>query len=135
MYHFVISVCTSNNYAIEFSENIGMMLTQSRSHLSFSYIAPFCIEKTVVEFLLDAIRIKYRLSEDGYRRYYTNTLRVKLSRFLYDQGSRKLKQKVVLHEQQQQSSQQPRATTVSSTPTTQSSFTATQDIHNSYTYG
>ncbi|CAF1434703.1 unnamed protein product [Rotaria sordida] len=85
--------------------------------------------------LNNAIRIKYRLSEDGYRRYYNNTLRVKLSRFLYDQGSRKLKQKVVLHGQQQQSPQQPRAITVSSTPTTELSFTATQDIHNSYTHG
>jgi hypothetical protein len=39
---------------------------------------------------LEAIRVKYRLSHDGYRRYYTNTLRIKLSRFLYDEGTRKL---------------------------------------------
>ncbi|CAF0969981.1 unnamed protein product [Rotaria sordida] len=41
--------------------------------------------------LNEAIRIKYRLSHDGYRRYYTNTLRIKLSRCLYDSGSRKIK--------------------------------------------
>ncbi|CAF1392866.1 unnamed protein product [Rotaria sp. Silwood1] len=54
------------------------------------------------QILNDAIHIKYRLSEDGYRRYYTNTLRVKLSRYLYDQGTRKLKKNVGLLEQQQQ---------------------------------
>ncbi|CAF4043623.1 unnamed protein product, partial [Rotaria magnacalcarata] len=59
-----------------------------------------------------AVRVKYRLSEDGYRRYYTNTLRVKLSRYLYDQGSRKLKQPG--NNQQQLSQQQQRTTTASS---------------------
>ncbi|CAF5003189.1 unnamed protein product [Rotaria sp. Silwood1] len=57
---------------------------------------------TEEELQSNAIHIKYRLSEDGYRRYYTNTLRVKLSRYLYDQGTRKLKKNVGLLEQQQQ---------------------------------
>ena len=43
-------------------------------------------------YLSEAIRVKFKLSRDGYRRYYTNSLRVKLSRFLYDAGSRKEKQ-------------------------------------------
>lgn len=38
--------------------------------------------------------MKYRLSEDGYHRYYTNTLRIKLSRFLYDEGARKVKKPI-----------------------------------------
>ncbi|CAF4164439.1 unnamed protein product [Rotaria magnacalcarata] len=42
------------------------------------------------EILNEAVRKKYRLSRDGYRRYYTNTLRIKLSRFLYDSGPRKV---------------------------------------------
>lgn len=45
-------------------------------------------------YFLEAIRVKYRFSEDGYRRYYTNTLRVKLSRCLYDEGTRKENKKV-----------------------------------------
>jgi hypothetical protein len=40
-------------------------------------------------FCLEAVRIKYRLSEDAYQRYYTNVLRIKLSRCLYDEGRRK----------------------------------------------
>lgn len=65
---------------------------------------------------LDAIRTKYRLSTDGYHRYYTNILRVKLSRYLYDQGTRKLKKEAKnknkeLNEQQYQSSQQPQPRT------------------------
>ncbi|UJR18107.1 hypothetical protein I4U23_005007 [Adineta vaga] len=47
------------------------------------------------EKLNEAIRVKYKLSHDGYRRYYTNSLRVKLSRFLYDFGSRKERQRTV----------------------------------------
>lgn len=39
--------------------------------------------------LSEAVRVKYRLSQDGYRRYYTNVLRIKLSRCLYDEGRRK----------------------------------------------
>jgi hypothetical protein len=40
------------------------------------------------------VRIKYRLSKDGYQRYYTNSLRIKLSRFLYDEGVRKPKKAI-----------------------------------------
>jgi hypothetical protein len=46
-------------------------------------------------YILEAIRVKFKLSRDGYRRYYTNSLRVKLSRFLYDIGSRKEKQQTI----------------------------------------
>jgi len=34
--------------------------------------------------------VKYKLSPDGYRLYYTSSLWVKLSRFLYDEGTRKM---------------------------------------------
>ncbi|UJR08073.1 hypothetical protein I4U23_012350 [Adineta vaga] len=42
-----------------------------------------------------SIRVKYKLSHDGYRRYYTNSFRVKLSRFLYDSCSRKERSQIV----------------------------------------
>ncbi|CAF1489614.1 unnamed protein product [Adineta steineri] len=45
--------------------------------------------------LNEAIRVKFKLSHDGYRRYYTNSLRVKLSRFLYDSGTRKEKKETI----------------------------------------
>ena len=66
--------------------------------------------------ILDAIRTKYRLSIDDYQRYYANILRVKLSRYLYDQGTRKLKKEAnnknkELNEQQYQPSQQPQPRT------------------------
>lgn len=81
---------------------------------------------------LEAIRVKYRLSEDGYRRYYTNTLRVKLSRFLYDQGTRKTKQKS--NEQDRQSSeQQQTTTTVASNTNTHAHATVSRDPHHSNT--
>ncbi|CAF4670002.1 unnamed protein product, partial [Rotaria socialis] len=79
--------------------------------------------------LNDAVRVKYRLSEDGYRQYYTNTLRVKLSRYLYDQGSRKLKQagnnqQQLSQQQQQQQQQQQRTTTTASSIESNHSYTA-----------
>ncbi|CAF3938695.1 unnamed protein product [Rotaria magnacalcarata] len=66
--------------------------------------------------LNDAIRTKYRLSTDGYHRYYTNILRVKFSRYLYDQGTRKLNKETKnknqeLNEQQYQPSRQPQPRT------------------------
>ncbi|CAF3715212.1 unnamed protein product [Rotaria socialis] len=74
--------------------------------------------------LNDAVRVKYRISEDGYRRYYTNTLRVKLSRYLYDQGSRKLKQPGNNQQQLSQQQQQQRTTTTASSIESNHSYTA-----------
>jgi hypothetical protein len=55
----------------------------------------------VIFYFTEAIRVKYRLSADGYRRYYTSTLRVKLSRCLYDEGTRKPNKKLRQQQQQQ----------------------------------
>ena len=83
--------------------------------------------------ILEAIRVKYRLSEDGYRRYYINTLRIKLSRFLYDAGTRKInntiKQKQIVQQQQQQHKKREAATTTELFQESDLPITTTRNCH------